>query len=65
MTVPGGDEHVAIGACVQAAAVLHERPAELVAEAWGLGDGVEVEPRPRVDRESLRARYAAVRDGTA
>ena len=65
VTVPGGDEHVAIGACVQAAAVLHERPPELVAEAWGLGDGVEVEPRPRVDRESLRARYAAVRDGTA
>src|SRR5204862_5510278 len=49
VTVPGGDEHVAIGACVQAAAVLHERPPELVADAWGLGDGIEVEPRHRVD----------------
>jgi xylulokinase len=65
ITIPEGDEHVATGACVQAAAVLHERPPEEIADAWGLGEGDTIEPNPYVDRDSLRARYAAVRDGTA
>lgn len=64
ITIPEGEEHVAIGACVQAAAVLHERPPEEVAHAWGLGEGELVEPDRRVDRAALRARYASLRDGT-
>lgn len=65
ITIPAGDEHVAIGACVQAAAVLHEQSAEKVAEAWGLGEGEVVEPDPRVDRATLRARYGRLRDSTS
>ncbi|MEY2431716.1 MAG: xylulokinase [Acidimicrobiaceae bacterium] len=64
ITVPDGEEHVAIGACVQAAAVLHGQPPEDVARAWGLGEGAVVEPNLGVDRKSLRARYAHVRDAT-
>jgi xylulokinase len=65
ITIPEGEEHVAIGACVQAAAVLHERAPEDIAQAWGLGAGTLVEPDALVDRAALRARYAAVRDGTS
>jgi xylulokinase len=64
ITIAEGEEHVALGACVQAAAVLHERPAEEVAAAWGLGAGEVVEPDDDVDRAGLRARYAALRDRT-
>jgi len=65
ITVPDGDEHVAMGACVQAAAVLHACPPDEVADAWGLGAGQQLEPDPRVDRDALRARFAAVRDRSA
>jgi xylulokinase len=65
ITVPDGDEHVALGACVQAAAVLHERSPDAIADAWGLGAGAVVEPDERVDRAAIRARYASLRDGTA
>jgi xylulokinase len=65
ITVPDGEEHVAMGACVQAAAVLHGQAPEKVAEAWDLGHGHEVEPDGRADRQSLRARYAALRDRTS
>jgi xylulokinase len=64
ITIPDGDEHVALGACVQAAAVLHEQSPAEVAEAWALGTGTVVEPDPTVDRAALRARYASLRDGT-
>jgi xylulokinase len=64
ITIADGEEHVAIGACVQAAAVLHQRPPEEIAEAWELGTGDVIEPDGRVDREGLRARYARLRDGT-
>jgi xylulokinase len=65
ITVPASDEHVAMGACVQAAAVLHEcAPAE-VAEAWELGEGTVVEPDERVDRVALRARYGRLRERTS
>ena len=64
ITIAEGEEHVALGACVQAAAVLHQLPPEQVAEAWELGTGEVVEPDDRVDRTGLRARYAALRDGT-
>jgi len=59
VTVPGETEHVAAGACVQAAAVLEGRDPAEVAEAWGLGSGAVVAPDPRVDRVAIRARYAA------
>ena len=64
ITLPDGDEHVATGACVQAAAVLHGSAPEDVAAGWGLGAGVELEPSSTVDREAIRASYAAIRDGT-
>jgi len=61
VTVPSGDEHVARGACVQAAAVLHATPPSTVATAW--------EPRPAslttasegVDHVAIRSRYATAR----
>ena len=60
LVVPEGDEHVATGACVQAAAVLHETTPDAVAEAWGLATGEVVEPDGRVDAEAVRAQYAVV-----
>ena len=62
VTVPAGDEHVAIGAAVQAAATLTgASPAEL-ASAWGLGGGDVVEPELDPDRAAeVRAAYAAAR----
>ncbi len=60
--VPRG-EAAALGACVQAAAVLHQRPPEQVARAWGLGVARAVEPDLRVEREAIRARYAAAAGG--
>jgi len=67
ITVPDtGDvlvpEWVATGACVQAAAVLHQRQPEEVAAAWGLGRGTEQEPDLDPGRAAeIRARYAAAR----
>jgi xylulokinase len=58
--VPSG-EQVAAGACVQAAAVLHQRPPDEVAEAWGLGTARAIEPDGRVDAGGIRAAYAAAR----
>lgn len=60
--VPSGSEHVAAGACVQAAAVLHGRAVTEVAASWAPPDATVVEPRP-VDAESIRARYRAVAHG--
>ena len=57
VVVPRGDELVATGACVQAAAVLHRRPPEDVARAWGLGQGEVVDPDPRVDAAAVRDAY--------
>ena len=63
--VPAGDEHVALGAAVQAAAVLHGRSAGEVAAGWGLGDGAVTEPSGAVDAAATRAAYAARRDAEA
>ena len=54
------DEHVAAGACVQAAAVLTgTEPAE-IADSWGLRAGEVVEPGPgSTDAEQVRASYAS------
>jgi xylulokinase len=62
VTIPEGQQHVATGACVQAAAVLQGSHPDDVMEAWGLGDGEVVEPDEDVDREAVRAAFAAVRD---
>ena len=62
VTIPEGEQHVATGACVQAAAVLHGSHPDEVMAAWGLGYGEVVEPDEDVDREAVRAAFAAVRD---
>src|SRR5262249_4752861 len=61
VVLPDGDEHVAAGACVQAAAVLHGSTASEVAAQWGLGTGRTVRPDPDVDRAAIRSLYAEVR----
>ena len=61
VAVPAVAEHVARGACVQAAAALHGRAAGEVGAAWGLTDRRAIAPDPSVDREAIRAAYAAAR----
>ena len=59
-------EHVAAGAAVQAASVLHQRPAAEIVAAWGLAAGEEVEPGPGAAAAAdVRAAYAARRDHEA
>ena len=66
VTVPAELEHVAAGACVQAAAVLHQRPPEQVSAAWDLSAGTVVEPGPGASAAAdVRAAYAARRDAEA
>lgn len=62
--IPAGEAHVALGACVQAAAVLHEPPPDEVATAWELASGAVVEPDAHVDREMTRTRFGRLRDHT-
>lgn len=57
VTLPREDELVCLGAGVQAAAILHGRPPEEVATAWGVTGGTTVEPDPTVDADAIRARY--------
>ncbi len=64
VVVPAGDEHVALGAAAQAAAVLAETGPAEIAVAWGLGGGETIDPVANTDREAVRAAYATVRDGT-
>jgi xylulokinase len=59
--IPDEREHVAAGACVQAAATLHDREIAEVAAEWALRGGVTVEPDANVDRAGVRAAYAAAR----
>ena len=59
VVVPAAAEPVAAGACVQAAAVLHERDPAEVASAWRLAGRTVVEPDAAVDRSAVRAAYAA------
>ena len=65
--VPDADEHVAAGACVQAAAVLLGQEPGVVAQAWGLGRGTTIEPRPdsASDAAAVRAAYEARREREA
>ncbi len=55
--VPSPDEHVATGACVQAAAVLTGRSIPDVQGAWNLGAGSTTEPDATVDRDAVRHAY--------
>jgi xylulokinase len=61
VVVPDAAEHVAAGACVQAAAVLFGRPPEDVARAWDLARGGTVDPDPEVDHAAIREAYAEAR----
>lgn len=64
--VAAGTEHVAAGAAVQAAAVLHQRPAPEVVSAWGLAGAEAVEPGHAASASAdVRAAYAARRDREA
>jgi xylulokinase len=64
--VPRGQEQVATGACVQAAAVATGAEPADVADRWSLGDGEEVEPGPgSAAAAAIRAAYAALRDAPA
>ena len=61
VTVPAVAEHVAAGACVQAAAVLLGARVEEIAAQWKLGDGSTVDPDTGVDAATVREAYAAAR----
>ena len=60
VVVPDADELVALGAAVQAAAVLTGGSFADLATAWGLGRGTVIEPDPTVDAAAIRAAYAEV-----
>jgi xylulokinase len=63
--VPGADQQVATGACVQAAAVVTgDEPAD-IADRWQLGTGDRIEPGPgSAAAADVRAAYGALRDAT-
>jgi xylulokinase len=62
VVIPEEAEHVAVGACVQAAAVLEGVAPVAVADRWGLGRGPEVDPSIGADEAAaVRAAYAAAR----
>lgn len=70
ITIPSADEHVAIGAALQAAVVWSVSNGAVAAESlvhlrieWGLGGGEVVMPDLSCDAASVRAAYAAARDG--
>jgi xylulokinase len=66
IVVPEVGEAVATGACVQAAAVLHQRPLGEVQHAWGLGRGSLIEPGAAASAAAdVRAAYAARREREA
>lgn len=60
IVLPDDVEPVALGACVQAAAVHHGQTPEAVAAGWGLHrQGSATEPDPAVDAAGIREAYAA------
>jgi len=61
VVVPDAAEHVAAGACIQAAAVVGARPVSAVARTWRLAHGPTVEPGVDVDAAAVRAAYADAR----
>jgi xylulokinase len=62
VTVAPTGEHVALGMCVQAAAVLHGTSIDAVVDAWAAEPGEVVEPDPTHPSEDVRSAYAAARD---
>jgi xylulokinase len=58
VNVPGDAELVASGACVQAAAALHQRPFDEIATAWNLGHSERVDPDSQVDADAVRGVYS-------
>jgi xylulokinase len=63
VTIPPPHEHVAAGACAQAAAILHGSAPDEIARAWHLDGGTCIEPDESVDRAEIRARYRAAAAG--
>jgi xylulokinase len=61
VTVPVLAEHVAAGACAQAAAVLLGARVEEITAQWNLGGGTTVDPDAAVDAAAVRDAYAAAR----
>jgi xylulokinase len=61
VVVPDAGEHVAAGACVQAAAVLLDLDPTEIARTWDLVAGRAVEPDATVDRAAIREAYAEAR----
>jgi xylulokinase len=59
VVVPEAGEHVAAGACVQAAAVLTGKRPTDIATQWRFGTGAVIEPDLSVDRAAVRAAYGA------
>jgi xylulokinase len=53
---------VALGACVQAAAVLEGATPEDIRAAWPKGQADVIEPDPTVDAAAIREAYARCRD---
>jgi xylulokinase len=53
---------VALGACIQAAAVLEGASTEEVRAAWPMAPAEEIEPDPTIDAEAVRQAYARCRD---
>ena len=51
----------ALGACVQAAAVLHQLDPGELADAWGLQPVRVIEPEFGADADEIRAEYTALR----
>ncbi|HTN80688.1 MAG TPA: xylulokinase, partial [Acidimicrobiales bacterium] len=62
VVVPEDAEHVAKGACVQAAALLHGVDVAEIARAWRGAPVDELAPDPDVDRAAIREAYASLRD---
>jgi xylulokinase len=64
--IPDADEHVATGACVQAAAMLTGESVAEIAIRWGLGAGMAVDPSSEqkgISADEVRLAYANVREG--
>lgn len=60
VAVPQGDR-IATGACVQAAAALHDRAPDQIAAAWGLAPTRQLEPSDRGQGHAVRDQYRAAK----
>jgi xylulokinase len=68
VVIAEADQAVATGACVQAAAVLHQVEPAVIASRWGLGDGAPIDPPPDASPDrtaAIRGAYADLRDRSA